>query len=137
MPPGPEVGMPEPAIMLDQLVKTYGPVRAVDGLSFAVERGELLALLGPNGAGKTTTVEILEGYRQADGGIVRVLGLDPRRDGRRLKPRIGLMLQQGGIYPAASPLEMLRLFAGFYADPLDPLELLRQVGLEDAARTRF
>jgi ABC-2 type transport system ATP-binding protein len=131
------VNVREPAIVVDQLVKAYGPLRAVDGLSFAVERGELLALLGPNGAGKTTTVEVLEGYRRADGGSIRVLGLDPLRDGRRLKPRIGLMLQQGGVYPLASPLEVLRLFAAFYASPLDPLELLRQVGLEDAAHTRF
>jgi ABC-2 type transport system ATP-binding protein len=127
----------EPAVLVKELVKTYGGRRAVDGLSFDVERGELVALLGPNGAGKTTTVEILEGYRRADGGTSRVLGLDPLRDGPRLKSRIGLMLQQGGIYPSAYPLEVLQLFASFFSAPLDPLELLRRVGLSDAARTRF
>ena len=129
--------MSEAAIEVDRLVKRYGARTAVDGLSLQVERGELLALLGPNGAGKTTTVEILEGYRRPDGGTVRVLGLDPWADGARLKPRIGLMLQQGGVYPAARPVEVLRLFASFFADPLDPAEVLRVVGLEDAAGTRF
>jgi ABC-2 type transport system ATP-binding protein len=129
--------MTEPAIVVSDLLKTYGPIRAVDGVSLTVERGELLGLLGPNGAGKTTMVEILEGYRRADRGTVRVLGLDPWRDGARLKPRMGLMLQEGGVYPSASPLEVLRLFAAFYADPLAPEVVLRTVGLEAAARTRF
>jgi ABC-2 type transport system ATP-binding protein len=128
---------PEPVIVVEDLVKTYGGRRAVDGLTFAVQPSELLALLGPNGAGKTTTVEILEGYGYPDGGRVRVLGLDPRRNGRRLKPRVGLMLQQGGVYPSAYPLEVLRLFATFFADPIDPLDLLHQVGLRDARRTQF
>ena len=132
---GPET--PRPAVLVQDLVKVYGGRRAVDGLSFSLKRGELLAMLGPNGAGKTTTVEILEGYRRADGGTVRVLGLDPLRDGPRLRPRIGLMLQQGGVYPSAYPLEVLQLFASFFSDPLDPNELLRRVGLEEAARTRF
>jgi ABC-2 type transport system ATP-binding protein len=131
------VNSAEPAILVEDLVKTYGGRRAVDGLTLSVERGELLALLGPNGAGKTTTVEILEGYRRPDSGKARVFGLDPLTDGRRLKPRIGLMLQQGGVYPAAYPLEVLRLFAAFFDDPKDPLDLLRQVGLDDATRTPF
>src|SRR5579883_3514674 len=106
-----------PAIAVRELVKRYGGRPAVDGLSFTVARGELFALLGPNGAGKTTTVEILEGYRAPDSGEVRVLGLDPIAEARALKPRIGLMLQQGGIYPQLRPLEALRLFSAFYADP--------------------
>ena len=125
------------AIEVEGLVKSYGARRAVDGLSFSVQKGELLALLGPNGAGKTTTVEILEGYRAPDGGKVRVLGLDPWREGARLKPRIGLMLQQGGVYPTAQPLETLQLYARLYRQPADPEALLRLVGLEDAARARF
>ena len=127
----------ESAISVRQLVKRYDGRPVVDGLSFDVAPGELFALLGPNGAGKTTTVEILEGYRRADAGTARVLGLDPHRDGRRLKPRIGLMLQQGGVYPTAAPIEVLRLFAAFYARPRDPDELLREVGLEGVARTRI
>ena len=80
----------------------------------------MFGLLGPNGAGKTTTVEILEGYRRADAGEVRVLGLDPIRDGARLRPRIGVMLQEGGLYPGLRPLEVLRLFAAYYDDAEDP-----------------
>src|SRR5579883_2138419 len=87
------------AIVVRDLIKSYGDKRAVDGLSFCVRRGEIFALLGPNGAGKTTTVEILEGYRGADGGEVHVLGLDPRRQSTALKRRIGVMLQHAGIYP--------------------------------------
>ncbi len=82
------------------MVKRYGPTTAVDGLSLTAGRGEVTAILGPNGAGKTTTIEVCEGYRRADGGTVRVLGLDPARDAARLKPRVGVMLQAGGIPPA-------------------------------------
>lgn len=134
---GLDVRMPEPVVLVEQLVKSYGGRRVVNGLSFRVEPGELFALLGPNGAGKTTTVEILEGYRRADAGTVRVFGLDTWRDGSELKPRIGLMLQDGGIYPAARPIDVLRLFASFYLEPLNPEELLHKVGLEAVARSRF
>src|ERR1700753_1497605 len=82
------------------MVKRYGPATAVDGLSLTARRGEVTAILAPNGAGKTTTIEVCEGYRSADGGTVRVLGLDPVRDAVRLKPRVGVMLQAGGIPPA-------------------------------------
>ena len=99
--------------------------------------GSITALLGPNGAGKTTTVEILEGYRSPDEGSVRVLGLDPTRQAGELRTRIGLMLQGGGIYPQAKPREILRLFARFYRDPLDPDALLETVGLADVANTRY
>ena len=98
--------------------------------------GTLVALLGPNGAGKTTTVEILEGYRQPDAGEVRVLGLEPRRDGAALRPRIGVMLQQGGIMPAALPRELVRLHARLYAEPADPDGLLELLGLAHAATRR-
>jgi ABC-2 type transport system ATP-binding protein len=111
------------------LAVRYGDVRAVDGVTFSADAGEVLVLLGPNGAGKTSTVETLEGYRRPSGGTVRVLGLDPRRDHRRLTPRIGVMLQAGGVYPGIRPLEVLRLFASYYADPDDPAALLERVGL--------
>jgi ABC-2 type transport system ATP-binding protein len=127
----------EYAVIVDGLVKEYEGRRVVDGLSFAIRHGEVFALLGPNGAGKTTTIEILEGYRRPDAGRVRVLGLDPWRDGDRVKPRIGVMLQSGGIYPTATPRELLELFAAFYPDPLDPRELLRLVGLEEVSRIRY
>jgi ABC-2 type transport system ATP-binding protein len=124
-----------PAIEVAGLTKQYGSVRALDGVSLTVETGEVFGLLGPNGAGKTTTVEILEGYRRADAGDVRVLDLDPWRDGARLHPRIGVMLQDGGLYPGIRPLEALSLFASYYDDPDDPQRLLDVVGLRDAEQT--
>jgi len=125
----------DPAISVAGLEKHYGTTRAVDGLSFEVARGEVFGLLGPNGAGKTTTVETLEGYRAPDRGVVRVLGLDPVRDAPELRPRIGVMLQEGGLYPGLRPLELLRLFAAYYDDSESPEDLLETVGLTDSART--
>jgi ABC-2 type transport system ATP-binding protein len=125
----------EAAISVVGLEKRYGSISAVDGLSFDVRAGEVFGLLGPNGAGKTTTVETLEGYRTPDAGEVRVLGLDPVRDGARLRPRIGVMLQEGGLYPGLKPLELLRLFAAYYDDPEDPETLLDTVGLRDTVTT--
>ena len=125
------------AVAVEDLVKSYGGRRAVDGVSFAVARGETFALLGPNGAGKTTTMEILEGYRAADAGSVRVLGLDPQRDGARLRPRLGVMLQEAGLYRTITPREALRLFASYYAAPADPDALLALVGLDDARARRY
>jgi ABC-2 type transport system ATP-binding protein len=101
-----------------------------------VEEGEIFALLGPNGAGKTTTIEILEGYRGADRGKVEVLGLHPLANGRELKPQIGVVLQQDGVYPALRTVEVLELFAGFFSDPISPGELLDRLGLRDAATVR-
>ena len=125
----------DPAISVVGLAKHYGATRAVDGLSFDVARGEVFGLLGPNGAGKTTTVETLEGYRTPDLGAVRVLGLDPVRDAAQLRPRIGVMLQEGGLYPGLKPLELLRLFAAYYDDAEPPAALLETVGLTEAAHT--
>ena len=123
------------AIEIADLEKRYGDTRAVDGVTLSVPAGEVFGLLGPNGAGKTTTVEILEGYRRADAGEVKVLGLDPWTEGARLRPQIGVMLQSGGLYPGLKPLEALRLFASYYDDPDDPERLLHVVGLEDSQGT--
>jgi len=131
---GPTAGA---AILVQALVKRYDGRAVVDGLDLEVARGSIVALLGPNGAGKTTTVEILEGYRRPDGGSVRVLGLDPLADGRRLRPRIGLMLQDGGIQPQAGPRELLHLYSRFFAAPREPDELLATVGLQAVADTRW
>jgi ABC-2 type transport system ATP-binding protein len=124
------------AVVVEHFSKSYGANRVVNALSFRVHYGEIFALLGPNGAGKTTTVETLEGYRKPDQGIIRVLGLDPIRDGARLKPQIGVMLQQDGLYPALSAREVLSLFAGYYEHPRAVDELLEKVGLTTAAKTR-
>ena len=126
---------PAYAIEVAALEKRYGATSAVDGISFSIATGEVFGLLGPNGAGKTTTVEILEGYRRADAGEVRVLGVDPWREGDELRPRIGVMLQEGGLYPGVKPLEALQLFASYYDDPDDPERLLHLVGLEDSKST--
>jgi ABC-2 type transport system ATP-binding protein len=123
------------AVEITGLVKRYAAVTAVDGLTMRAARGEVTALLGPNGAGKTTTVEICEGYRRADSGTVRVLGHDPVRDARLLRPRVGVMPQSGGLPPAARPGEYLRLMASFHAHPADPGALLDRLGLTASART--
>ena len=124
-------GAAGPAIEVDDLTIRYGDHVAVAGLSFRAERGRITALLGPNGAGKTSTVETLEGYRSPTSGRVRVLGLDPQRDHGTLVTRIGVMLQNGGVYTGIRPLEMLQLFASYYENPADPGELLELVGLAD------
>ncbi len=126
-----------PAVFVDGLVKCYGQRTVLDGVSISIAPGELVALLGPNGAGKTTTVEIVEGYRRADGGTVRVLGMDPANGGPRLRARVGLMLQGGGIDPRAEPRETLIQYGRFHADPRDADELLDLVGLRTVARTRY
>lgn len=130
-------GAPVEVIAVQHLVKRYGQRTVVSDLSFTVHRGEIFALLGPNGAGKTTTIEILEGYRHPDAGLVSVLGLHPRRQGSALKQRIGVVLQQGGIYPQATAQEVLHLFASFYRHPADPDALLKQVGLSGVAKVRY
>jgi ABC-2 type transport system ATP-binding protein len=125
------------AVEVRDLGKRYGALAAVDGLSFDAAAGQVTALLGPNGAGKTTTVEICEGFRRPDSGLVRVLGLDPWREGRALKPRVGVMLQGGGGYPGARAGELLRLVAGFAARPVPPNYLLERLGLTTAANTTY
>src|ERR1700693_6272319 len=134
--------VPEPgtsadeAIVVENFTKSYGSNRVVDELQFAVQRGEIFALLGPNGAGKTTTIETLEGYRKPDTGRVRVLGLDPIRESQALKPQIGVMLQQDGLYTGLTAREVLHLFAGYYRQPQNIDALLERVGLSAAAKTR-
>lgn len=127
----------EVAILVDKLSKSYGSHQVVDELTFTVHRGEIFALLGPNGAGKTTTIETLEGYRSPESGTVRILGLDPIGQGHELKPRIGVMLQQDGLYTALNAREILQLFASYYERAQDRDALLERVGLTDAAKTRY
>src|SRR5436853_3033261 len=124
------------ATVVDNFSKSYGSRQVVDQLQFTVHKGEIFALLGPNGAGKTTTVETLEGYRTPDAGSVRVLGLDPIREAHMLKPLIGVMLQQDGLYPGLTAREVLQLFAGYFRQPQGPGVLLERVGLQNAGKTR-
>ncbi len=127
--------MTDTALEVDGLVKRYGGRTVVDGLSLRVRRGTVLALLGPNGAGKTTTVEVCEGFREPDGGSVRVLGLSPRDSA--LRPRVGVMPQSGGGYPGLRAGELLRLVAAYYREPLAPRDLLERLGLVDVERTSW
>jgi ABC-2 type transport system ATP-binding protein len=119
----------DPVIRVTDLKKHYGDVRAVDGVTFEVRRGEIFGLLGPNGAGKTTTVEILEGLREPDSGEVRVLGLDVARDADALKPRIGVSLQTAALYPKLTVTELLDLFRSFYPKSRPTAELIDSLGL--------
>ncbi|GAA2728134.1 spermidine/putrescine ABC transporter ATP-binding protein [Cellulomonas aerilata] len=116
-------------------MKRYDGRAVVDGLDLVAERGAVTAVLGPNGAGKTTTVECCEGLRSPDGGRVRVLGLDPATRARDLRPRVGVMLQDGGLPTGARPLELLHHVAAMYARPVDVAALAERLGLGSFART--
>jgi ABC-2 type transport system ATP-binding protein len=122
-------------VEVDGLVKRYGTATAVAGAHLVARRGAVTAVLGPNGAGKTTTIECCEGLRRPDGGTVRVLGLDPVRDGHRLRPRVGVMLQDGGLPGGARVGDLLRLTASLHARPHRPEDLLDLLGLAGAGRT--
>ncbi len=111
------------------LAKAYGRVQAVRGIDLDIHPGEIFALLGPNGAGKTTTVEILEGYRHRDSGEVSVFGCDPGRERRRIKPRIGIVLQQTGVDEYLTVIETVQMYAGFYPRPRAADEVIDLVGL--------
>ncbi|MFM9449345.1 ABC transporter ATP-binding protein [Streptomyces acidiscabies] len=126
----------EPVVQVRALVKRYGTKTAVDGLDLVALDG-VTAVLGPNGAGKTTTIEVCEGYRRADGGTVSVLGLDPVARAAELKPRIGVMLQSGGVYSGARADEMLRHMAKLHAHPLDVDALIDRLGLGGCGRTTY
>ena len=123
--------MGESIIQVEDLYKSYGDVKAVRGVSFAVEEGEVFGLLGPNGAGKTSTVEILEGLRAPDGGLVRVCGLDPEKSGAEFKERIGAVLQSTSLPDKLRVKEALELFAHFYRRRADANELLKRFQLDE------
>ncbi len=129
--------MTQPVIAVEALEKSYGSVRAVDAISFEVAAGEIFGVVGPNGAGKTTTIECLEGLRAPDGGQVRVLGLDPRRDGAALRQRIGAQLQESALPARLRVGEAMRLFASFYARPLKPEVVLEGLGLADRENVAY
>jgi ABC-2 type transport system ATP-binding protein len=122
-----------PAILVRDLRKSYGTFEAVRGIDFEVAQGEVFGLLGPNGAGKTSTVEVLEGYRRRDAGIVSVLGHDPERRPRDLRQRIGIVLQSTGMYRHITVREALAHWARFYPHPRDVDEVLSLAGLDEKA----
>ncbi len=124
------------AIVVEGLRKSYGAVEAVRGISFTVQEGEVFGLLGPNGAGKTTTIEILEGYRTRDAGHVTVLGIDPHGGGRKLRERVGLVLQEAAVPPMLSVTELVELYRGYYPSPRPAAEIIELVGLTEKAGER-
>jgi ABC-2 type transport system ATP-binding protein len=126
------------AVVVEDLSKSYGAVRAVRGVSFTVETGEIFALLGPNGAGKTTTLEILEGFRRRDGGRAEVLGLDPgdRATERALRERIGVVLQDIAVEPYLTVRETVARNAGYYASSRDVDEVISLVDLVGQRRQK-
>lgn len=125
------------ALVLDNVIKTYGDVNAVNGLSFRANYGEILCLLGPNGAGKTTTIEMCEGFKKPTSGHIEVLGLDPARNPDAVRSRIGIMLQGGGSYSGIKVKEMLELSASYNENPLDPEWLLDALGLRGVAKNSY
>jgi ABC-2 type transport system ATP-binding protein len=126
-----------PIIEVHNLTKHYGPVQALRGVSFEVQEGEVFGLLGPNGAGKTSTVEILEGLRPPDGGIVSVCGLDPQMPGAAFKQEIGAVLQATALPDKLRVGEAVSMFASFYKRRRDPAALLKRFGLEEKRNTFY
>ncbi len=127
----------EPAISLVGVSKFYGSRAAVLDLNLEIGLGELVAVVGPNGAGKTTTIEMIEGYRRPDRGTIRVLRHDPSREPGPVREQVGLMLQEGGIYPTIKVGEVIRLFSSYFRDPAPGEALLERVGLADRVDRRF
>ena len=124
-------------IEVQQLHKTYGETVAVEDVSFTVEAGEIFGILGPNGAGKTTTVECIEGLRTPDGGQIKVLGLDPRRDRAELTQRLGVQLQDSQLPERLQVGEALELYSSFYRNPADWRSLMEMLGLQSKCKTQF
>ena len=125
------------AVVVEDVHKDYGPVRAVDGVSLTIREGEVFALLGPNGAGKTTTVEILEGHRRRTAGSVAVLGYDPETGGRAFRERIGIVLQEESLEKELSVHEAVDLYASMYPRSRPAGEVIELVGLTEKAGARI
>ena len=128
---------PESAITIRHLVKRYGPLLAVNDVSFSIREGEIFGVIGPNGAGKTTTVECISGLRAPDSGSISVYGLSPQRDRNQTREFVGVQLQESALPPRLRVGEAVRLFASFYANPLDPVELLESLGIDNIANSPF
>ena len=124
-------------IEISDVKKYYGDIRAVDGVSFTVNKGEVFGLLGPNGAGKTTLIEILEGLRKRDEGDVKVLGLDPWDKGYKLHKKIGVIPQDFTFFEKANPREAVKYYADLFGINVEPDEILKDVILDDSAKNLF
>ena len=124
-------------IEVQDLLKSYGSLKAIAGISFSVEAGEVFGILGPNGAGKTTTVEILEGMRPPDSGVALVSGIDVQKDPRRVKSIIGTQLQASAFFDKLSLSEILEVFGSLYGRRVDSRTLLDQVELDEKAKSLF
>jgi ABC-2 type transport system ATP-binding protein len=124
-------------IDVEHVHKQYGEKVAVDDVSFTVEEGEIFGVLGRNGAGKTTTVECVVGLRRPDGGLVRVLGMDPQRDGHELRQQVGVQLQESDLPDKLTVAEAIDLYASFYRAPADGRALLELLGLAEKRSTRY
>ncbi|MDO5628630.1 MAG: ABC transporter ATP-binding protein [Mobilicoccus sp.] len=127
--------MPSPAVLVDGLCRRFGPVVAVQDMSWQAHHGRVTAVLGPNGAGKTTTVACLEGLLRADAGVVRVLDTDPWGADADHRARVGVMLQDGGLQNMSTPARLLPHLARFHTDPWDPGDLMRRLDIGPFART--
>jgi ABC-2 type transport system ATP-binding protein len=125
------------AVEVEHLTIRYGDLVAVDDITFTAAAGQVTAVLGPNGAGKTSTIEVCEGYRRAAAGAVRVLGFDPATQQRRLSERMGVMLQEGGIYPGSGVLETVRHYAALYGRGADAAALVEAVGLTSKSKATW
>ena len=128
--------MNEVVVHVQGLVKRYGSVAAVNGISFEVNKGEVFGLLGPNGAGKTSALECLEGMRRVDGGTLSVNGCDPQSDGRRLRQILGVQLQSSSLPEGIHPEEAMRLICAWHGLPVR-LDLLDRFGLDSSSKKQY
>ena len=124
-------------VMVQHLVKRYGPLIAVDDVSFSIREGEIFGIIGPNGAGKTTCVECISGLRTPDAGSISVYGLSPQNDRNKIRALVGVQLQESALPPRLKVGEAVRLFASFYANPLNPDELLTSLGIKQIENAAF
>jgi ABC-2 type transport system ATP-binding protein len=126
-----------PAVTVQNLVKKYGRLVAVDDVSLSIHEGEIFGIIGPNGAGKTTTVECISGLRSPDSGSISVYGLSPQKDRNKIREFVGVQLQESALPPRIKVREAVRLFASFYSNPLDPDQLLESLGIEQIGNSSF
>lgn len=133
----PSISSRDVAVSVSGLVVDYGKLRAVDNISFEARAGQVTVVIGPNGAGKTSAIEVCAGVRRATSGTVRVLGLDPQADRRRLNTQMSVMLQDGGVYPGAKVMEMTRHYCNLYGNKTDAAELLTSVDLMEKQKSSW